>query len=212
MRAEERNAPSLYTFPEQFREAANGNVLVANFSGTEMGVVEYTPDGALVGIYDPPETGGYRGVYELPNGNILATSSDGVFEIDRAGNLVEFKIADVSGHFIELITLGDPEPDPLVEIAYEYRFSDGEMGAGIFSLFDDGTFVDDMGRTGVWTYRPAQQVVDLQYDAGQFCEARFVGRVDAQTGVVTGRFACQDGSGEGGVWRGLATFPQAFFQ
>lgn len=91
------------TFPEQIGEASNGNVLVANFSGTEEGVVEYSPAGALIGIYDPPSLGGYRGVYELPNGNILTTNGSGVHEIDRAGALVETKIAGVSARFIQLV-------------------------------------------------------------------------------------------------------------
>jgi uncharacterized repeat protein (TIGR01451 family) len=93
------------SFPEQVTEASNSNVLVANFSGTEQGVVEYTADGTLVGIYDPAALGGYRGAYELPNGNLLTTTGTGVYEIDRSGNLVDTKITDVSGRFIEFILL-----------------------------------------------------------------------------------------------------------
>lgn len=106
----------LNTFPEQIAEAGNGNVLVANFSGTQEGVVEFSPDGmSVVGIYDPASLGGYRGVYDLPNGNILTTNGAGVHEIDRAGNLVESKITGVSGRFIEFV--GSPEPPvPAVEI------------------------------------------------------------------------------------------------
>jgi hypothetical protein len=89
------------TFPEQINMAANGNVLVANFSGTEEGLVEYTSTGTLVGIYDPPSLGGYRGIYELPNGNLLTTNGSGVHEVDRSGNLVETKISGVSARFIE---------------------------------------------------------------------------------------------------------------
>lgn len=89
------------TFPEQVTEAANGNVLVANFSGTDEGVAEYTASGTLVGIYDPASLGGYRGAYELPNGNLLTTNGSGVHEIDRSGNLVETKISGVSARFIE---------------------------------------------------------------------------------------------------------------
>jgi hypothetical protein len=100
------------TFPEQIALAANGNVLVANFSGTEEGIVEYTSAGALVGVYDPPSLGGYRGVYELPNGNILTTNGGGVHEIDRAGNLVETKFAGVSARFITLVSGGAPFVEP----------------------------------------------------------------------------------------------------
>ena len=99
---------AINTFPEQIALAANGNILVANFSGTEEGVVEYTPTGTLVGIYDPAALGGYRGVYELPDGNILTTNGSGVHEIDRAGNLVETKISGVSARFISLVSGGTP--------------------------------------------------------------------------------------------------------
>jgi uncharacterized repeat protein (TIGR01451 family) len=94
------------SFPEQLTEASNSNVLVGNFSGTEEGVVEYTPDGVLVGIYNPVALENYRGVYELPNGNILTTTDYGVYEIDRSGNLVETKIASINARFIELVLLG----------------------------------------------------------------------------------------------------------
>lgn len=97
---------AINTFPEQLAVAANGNILVANFSGTEEGVVEYTAAGALVGIYDPAALGGYRGVYELPGGNILTTNGSGVHEIDRAGNLVETKISGVSARFITFVQGG----------------------------------------------------------------------------------------------------------
>jgi len=90
----------LDTFPEQIGMAANGNVLVSNFSGSQEGVVEFTSAGALVGIYDPASLGGYRGVYELPNGNILTTNGSGVHEIDRTGTLIETKISGVSARFI----------------------------------------------------------------------------------------------------------------
>lgn len=93
---------AINTFPEQAFENGSGNILIANFSGTEEGVVEYTSTGTQVGIYDPASLGGYRGVYELPNGNILTTNGGGVHEIDRMGNLVETKIAGVSGRFITL--------------------------------------------------------------------------------------------------------------
>lgn len=109
------NFSPLDTFPEQVIQIANGNILTANFSGTEEGVVEYDPNGNQLGIYDPASLGGYRGVYELPNGNILTTNGSGVHEIDRAGNLIETKIAGVSGRFIALAG-GNPPPPPAVPI------------------------------------------------------------------------------------------------
>jgi hypothetical protein len=101
------NLTPINTFPEQVAEAANDNVLVANFSPTaEEGVLEFTAAGAFVGRYDPAPLTGYRGVYELPNGNILTTTGTGVHEIDRSGNLVETKISGVSGRFINYVFAG----------------------------------------------------------------------------------------------------------
>lgn len=97
-------------FPEQVARAAGGNILVANFSGTQEGIVELTSAGALVGVYAPAAlAGGYRGVYELPNGNLLVTNADGVHEIDRSSNLVETKISGVSSRFITFL----PGPIPV---------------------------------------------------------------------------------------------------
>ncbi|GAB4199504.1 MAG: hypothetical protein Tsb002_35120 [Wenzhouxiangellaceae bacterium] len=100
------------TFPEQLAPSASGGLLVANFSGTEEGVVEYDAAGNQIGIYNPASLGGYRGVYELPNGNILTTNGGGVHEIDRSGNLVETKITGVSARFIEFVTSGVVLPPP----------------------------------------------------------------------------------------------------
>jgi hypothetical protein len=100
---------SVNTFPEQIAEAANGNVLVANFSPTDQeGVLEFTPAGAFVGRYDPVGLGGYRGVHELPNGNILTTTGAGVHEISRSGALVADKITGISGRYIEYVRIGPP--------------------------------------------------------------------------------------------------------
>jgi len=90
-------------FTEQVHETASGNILVGNFSGGQVGVVEFTATGTLVGVYDNGGLSGYRGAYELPNGNILTTTSDGVHEIDRNGTLIETKIAGVNARFIEFL-------------------------------------------------------------------------------------------------------------
>jgi uncharacterized repeat protein (TIGR01451 family) len=76
---------------------------VADFLGTEEGVIEYTAAGVLVDIYNPAAVGGNRGVYELGNGNILTTNGSGVYEIDRSGNLVDTKISGVSARFITFV-------------------------------------------------------------------------------------------------------------
>jgi hypothetical protein len=92
---------AISNFPQQIALAANGNILVANFGGDLEGIVELTPEGALVDIHTFPGGSGYRGVYELPNLNLLVTSSDGVFEIDRDSDLVDTKLNSVDAHYIE---------------------------------------------------------------------------------------------------------------
>lgn len=102
------NLAAIDSFPEQIALASNGNLLIANYSGTQEGIVEITAAGALVGVYNPATLTGYRGVYELPNGNLLTTTATGVHEINRAGNLVETKISGVSARYIELIEEATP--------------------------------------------------------------------------------------------------------
>jgi subtilisin-like proprotein convertase family protein len=98
------NLTAVSTFPEQMDIAANGNVLVANFSpSANQGVLEYTPTGDFVGRYAPAGVAGNRGVYELPNGNMLTTTGSGVFEISRANALVDTKITSVSARFISYV-------------------------------------------------------------------------------------------------------------
>jgi hypothetical protein len=93
-------------FPQQIYEIDSGNVLVGNFGGAggTPGVYEFTAAGVLVGIYNPVGVTQYRGVYELPNGNLLTTTSGGVFEIDRDNNLVDTKHTGQS-RFIEFVVL-----------------------------------------------------------------------------------------------------------
>ena len=98
-------------FPEQIAASAAGGYLIGNFSGAQTGVVELDGTGALVGVYNPASLGGgYRGAYELPNGNILTTNGDGVHEIDRTGALVETKVSGISARFITQVQLGPNVP------------------------------------------------------------------------------------------------------
>jgi hypothetical protein len=115
------------TFPEQISLASNDHLLIGNFSGTQEGVIELDGSGMVIGIYDPASLGGYRGAYELPNGNILTTNGTGVHEIDRSGNLVETKISGVSARFIELVTEQGSSPEPGIPTLTKY-------GAGLLLL------------------------------------------------------------------------------
>jgi protocatechuate 3,4-dioxygenase beta subunit len=89
-------------FPQQMQELENGNILVSNFSSPS-GVWELDADGNLIDIYSGVTSN--RGVYELPNGNILTTNSSGVHEVDRADGLVDTKISGVSSHQITRVDL-----------------------------------------------------------------------------------------------------------
>ncbi len=119
-------------FPEQVEQAANGNVLVAVFSGASVeGVVEFTPSGALVGRYDPATLGGYRGAFELGNGNILTTTGTGVHEISRANALVRTVVPGVSGRFIHPAGAGGGDLS-ITKVAQTAQVSPG--GTGTFTL------------------------------------------------------------------------------
>ena len=86
-------------FPQQMAHNAAGNVLVAGFS-TPSGIYEYDADGNTVNYY---ELGGLRGVYELGNGLILFTDSDGVHTFDPATGAVADIYTEGSSQYINLI-------------------------------------------------------------------------------------------------------------
>jgi hypothetical protein len=90
------------SMPQSLALAANGNILIANWTGSQEGVMEVQPDGTLVAIYLPAPVDGPRGVFELPSGNLLVADGGGVHEITRANTFVESKITGVSCHTITL--------------------------------------------------------------------------------------------------------------
>jgi hypothetical protein len=98
------NLNTVNNFAEQVTTAANGDVLVANFSGTQEGIVRFTSGGTLVNVINPVTDGGYRGVYELGNGNLLVTTGTGVHEVTTAGAFVESEVTEVSARFIEEVS------------------------------------------------------------------------------------------------------------
>lgn len=74
-------------FPQQMAIASNGNLLVCAFS---TGVIlEFDSGANLVGQYDPGTLELYRGIAELDNGNLLVTTTTGVFEVTRTGIVVD---------------------------------------------------------------------------------------------------------------------------
>ncbi|MBW6478890.1 MAG: T9SS type A sorting domain-containing protein [Bacteroidales bacterium] len=86
-------------FPEQMQLLANGNILVANFSGAQ-GLFEYDSQGNQVGYYNVVT--GLRGVHELPDGNILVTNSAGVHKINRQNQNLGL-MASGNARFITLV-------------------------------------------------------------------------------------------------------------
>lgn len=99
------------TFPEQMAPRAGGGYFVANFSGGQEGIIEFDAAGTVVNVLDDPTLGGYRGVFELGNGNLLVTNGGGVHEMDRTGALVETEIAGVSARFVSLVQRGQVLPE-----------------------------------------------------------------------------------------------------
>jgi len=122
--------PSI-NFPEQVSVTPSGNLLVAGFS-TPSGCYEYTSAGVYVGYYDVVT--GLRGVYELPNGNILVTNSTGVYEINRSNQLISTKIAGVNGRFIYFADGGGASTDDPQEQSQIKNFPNPVKNSTTFSF------------------------------------------------------------------------------
>lgn len=188
-------------FPEQLQAAANSNILVANFSGGQKGILEYTSGGSLVANYLPINDG-YRGVYELPNGNLLVAAGTGstgtVFEMDRQGNIVSVKLAEnATPRYIEWVQLAQT----VFTINYQYAMNNGDTGSGVYTYFNDGSYTDESGGTGIWVVRQPPLTLLMRYDPGFSCNALALGGLVMQSQMQGIRF-CRDGSGAVGFWVG----------
>lgn len=91
------NVPQI-EFPQQLAIAGNGNLLLCEFSNGV--ILEFAPDGSLVGQYDPGSLSLYRGIAELGNGNLLVTTTTGVYEVTRTGIVVETEAAGTEFRYI----------------------------------------------------------------------------------------------------------------
>ncbi len=89
-------------FPQQMAVAANGNLLLAEFSGGL--ILEFAPDGQLAGQYSPGTLTLFRGVAELDNGNLLVTSGTGVHQVTRTGLVVATHASGSEFRYITRIT------------------------------------------------------------------------------------------------------------
>ncbi len=88
------------TFCQQMLQLPNGDIAVAGFS---------SPSGIIIlsstGTYIRTLTGvtGCRGVYQLPNGNLLATNAAGIHEIDdTTGTLVRTILTGANFQYIDI--------------------------------------------------------------------------------------------------------------
>jgi uncharacterized repeat protein (TIGR01451 family) len=92
------------TFAQQIAQARNGNILVGGFGVNADGVFEFSPSGLQIARLDDPTIGGYRGVYELPNGNVLTSTGSGVYELNRStGVIVNNQVSGVQARYIEFV-------------------------------------------------------------------------------------------------------------
>ncbi len=101
-------------FPQQMAVASNGNLLVCSFSNGV--ILEFDSGANLVGQYDPGTLDLYRGIAELDNGNLLVTTTTGVYEVTRTGIVVDVEATGPDFRYITRFTptMGAParlEPD-----------------------------------------------------------------------------------------------------
>lgn len=111
-------------FPQQMAIASNGNLLVCSFSNGV--ILEFDPGANLVGQYDPGTLDLYRGIAELDNGNLLVTTTTGVYEVTRTGVVVDVEATGTEFRYItrtpvmgraaeftpDTESLPLPDPDP----------------------------------------------------------------------------------------------------
>lgn len=94
------------SFPQQINERANGNLLVATFSGASSGIYEFDSDYNLVASYALAL--GLRGVHELGNGNLLFTNGSAIFTLDTATGQTTQVLSGGNFQYIELVVIPAP--------------------------------------------------------------------------------------------------------
>jgi hypothetical protein len=123
-------------FPQQVIELPNGNVAVANFGG-QSGVLIYDASGApldtLTGVT------GLRGTWQLGNGNFIATTGTGIFELDaNTGAVVRTIYSGASAQFVNLYVV--PAVDARVQLVH--NSADPNLDT-VDVYVDDSLFVDN---------------------------------------------------------------------
>ena len=153
-------------FPEQISLAPGGNILVATFSAPS-GIYEYLPNGTLVNYYDA--ISGCRGVYELPNGNMLVTSGDAIYELSKSNTVVDtkFQASGASLRFVTYVAGSGANVTFRVDMSQQTVPPEGVHIAGSFQGWDPGaTAMTDMGN-GIYSYTHT-------FAGGEYIEYKFI--------------------------------------
>jgi hypothetical protein len=177
-------------FPEQIAEAANSNILVSGFSSPS-GAYEFTSAGGAVGYYSIIT--GLRGIYELPNNNLLVTNGTGVYEITRTNVNVGAKITGVSGRYISFVEPPTTNVTFRVDMSEQTVSPNGIHIAGSFQGWDPATSaMVDMG-SGIYE-------LTFALDPASHHNYKFINGND-WSGVETVPAACGEPDGFGGYNR-----------
>ncbi len=127
---------------------------------------------------------------------------DMTFKPDAQDALYEPNAYRASDHDPVIIGLNLTIPaQPVVNVHYRYWRSDRQQGTNDATLFDDGTFTDSEGRSGVWQAALRGKILALAYPQGVNCGAVLVGDVTRKLKYV-GLFACSDNIRLWGIFQG----------
>lgn len=128
---------------------------------------------------------------------------------DQYGNPVTADQRGVSRPQAADCDMGAYEAVPLLaQVDYRFWMSDGDSGAGRYTLLADGSFIDESSQAGDWFFQPSPPRLFLRYDAGFACEALSVGRF-AGIDRLAGIRLCRDGSNLNGLWTSNVVIPDA---
>lgn len=96
------------SFPEQIQKLPSGDFINASFSDDVISTFD------LVNLTGQTPFSSGRGAFLLGNGNLIATNSDGVFEVDKTtGAIINTLRSGVSARFIEVADIPTgPTPTP----------------------------------------------------------------------------------------------------
>lgn len=136
------------TFGEQMYQAPNGDIYTANFQSGEPGIIIQQANGTLIRKLSC--ISGTRGVYLLGNGNLLATNSLGVYEIDKvADTIIRTVVSGINGRYITEVPVNKiqwPEitvlTTPSTMLCGDTIFAEGLSNPALtFSWLRDGLLV-----------------------------------------------------------------------